>query len=212
MESSHLAIILLVIALCLLTAEVFIPSGGMILITALVCLSASVWFAWRAWGDSPVAWWSYIATLIILIPAIGSGVIYWFPHTTMGKRMLLDGPELTEVVPYSEEVHKLSQLIGHRGKSMTLLNPGGMVIVEGERYHCESQSLIIEPDEEIEVVGVSGTRLVVRPATTPVSRPPSEPRLPEDTTLDKTRTNNGESPPGDTIADDWPLDFEVPHS
>ena len=50
MDYSHFAIILLVIGLVLLVGEIFIPSGGMILITSGVCLVASIWFAWKAWA------------------------------------------------------------------------------------------------------------------------------------------------------------------
>lgn len=209
MDNASLAIILMIIALCLLGAEVFIPSGGMILITALVCLAGSIFFAWRAWSSAPIAWWSYVATLIVLVPSVVGGMLYWFPRTTMGKRILLDAPELAEMTPYEEEVQRLNRLIGHRGKSMTLLNPGGMVIVDGERHHCESQSLMIEPGEDIEVVGVSGTRLVVRQATS--SSPPPEDRGYTTARPDKSPDNNKNEQKDERLADDWPLDFDVPH-
>lgn len=196
MEYSHLAILLLIVCLCLLVAEVVIPSGGMILVTAGVCLVASVWFAWKAWyPDYPVAWWSYIAAVVIAIPSVVGGVLYVFPRTTMGKRILLDAPSLEEVTPHAAETERLQQLVGERGQAVTLLNPGGMVMVAGERHHCEGQGMMIEPREEVEVVGVSGNRLIVRRILTE-----SEPGL-----VDRLPTPEPEPP-----EDDEPLDFDLP--
>jgi membrane-bound ClpP family serine protease len=195
MDNSQLAILLLVVSLVLLVAEVFIPSGGMILISALVCLVASVWFAWRAWGDNPAAWWTYIASVIIIIPSVAGGILYWFPKTSMGKRVLLEAPSLEEVTAYDDEAARLQKLVGERGETLTLLNPGGIVMVAGERHHCESEGLMIEPREPVEVVRVSGNRLVVRPA-----RKPDEGDAGPDSRGFEQRT------------DDRSLDFEVPYS
>lgn len=195
MDNSHIAILLLVVSLVLLIAEVFIPSGGMILITALVCLVASVWFAWRAWADNPAAWWTYIASVIIIIPSVAGAVLYWFPKTSMGKRILLEAPTPEEVSAYDEEAARLQKLVGERGETLTLLNPGGLVLVAGERHHCESEGLMIEPREPVEVVRVSGNRLVVRPA------------------VKRDRPDIGrEAPPAGDRTDDPSLDFEVPYS
>jgi len=195
MDNSHIAILLLVVSLVLLVAEVFIPSGGMILITALVCLVASVWFAWRAWADYPAAFWTYIASVIVIIPSVVGSLLYWFPKTSMGKRILLEAPTLQEVSAYDEEVARLQKLVGERGETVTLLNPGGIVMVAGERHHCESEGLMIEPREPVQVVRVSGNRLVVRPAPKPDERDATpDPRGFEERT------------------DDRSLDFEVPYS
>jgi membrane-bound serine protease (ClpP class) len=196
MQDSHVAILLLVVSLVLLVAEVFIPSGGMILISALVCLVASVWFGWRAWSDYPAAWWTYIASVIIVIPSVAGAVLYWFPKTSMGKRILLEAPTPEEVSSYDDEVARLRKLIGERGETLTLLNPGGLVLVAGERHHCESEGLMIEPREPVQVVRLSGNRLVVRPASK----------------LDKPPDAGRDVPPVEDPTDDRSLDFEVPYS
>lgn len=192
-----LAIILLAVCLALLLAEVFIPSGGMILITALVCLAGSIWFAYRAWWENSAAWWTYVGSVVVLIPSLVAGMLYWFPRTTMGKRILLDAPPLEELEGYTEEAERLKRLIGKRGKSITLMNPGGMALIEGERHHCESQGLLIEPQQPVEVVGTSGNRLIVRQV------------------VEGADERRRESTPADDfehLADDRPLDFEVPQS
>lgn len=199
-----LAIILLVVCLALLAIEVFIPSGGLILVTALASLAGSIWLGWRAWSDTPPLFWLFIGTIIVLVPTAIGVTLYWFPRTEMGKRMLLDGPSLDEVTGYTEETSRLSALIGKRGESLTLMNPGGLVLVDGERHHSESVGLLIEPGEPIEVVGISGTRIVVRRATetresvTHVESPKAEDAV---TSID---------PPDEPIPEDRPVDFEMP--
>ena len=85
------------------------------------------------------------------------------------------------------------QLIGKSGKTLTLLNPGGLVSVEGERLHCESEGMMIDASQNVEVIRVKANRLVVRLASEDslVMEAP-EPKLDQ--------------------ADDDPLDFELPQS
>lgn len=163
MDESTFAVLLLVVALGLMVAEVFIPSGGMISILVLVSLVGSIWCAWNAWWDSnPFVWWAYITSLVMLVPATISGAFYVLPRTPMGRRVLLEGPDREEVTPYVEEQNELLGQVGQIGKTVTLLNPGGMVTVNGKRFHCESEGMLLEPDTEVRVVAVKGLRLVVR--------------------------------------------------
>jgi len=166
MDESHFALILLVVSLGLMIAEVFIPSGGMLTILVIVCLSGSLWCAWNAWWVSnPAAWWSYLLALIVLIPGTISGALYALPRTSFGQRVLLEAPNPDEVTPYAKEYEQLAQQVGRMGTTSTLLNPGGIVLVDGKRYHCESEGMLIEPETEVRVVAVKGQRLLVRPTT-----------------------------------------------
>ncbi len=198
MEDSVIALLLLVIGLVLLVAEFFIPSGGMIFVVAMVCCTGSIWFAWRAWWESsPGMWWTYIASLVVLIPAVVGGALYYFPRTAVGRRILLEAPSLEEVTPYAEDEERLSQLVGRTGKTLTLLTPGGLVLVDGERMHCESEGMLIDPDQAVEIVDVKGNRLVVRKLD-----------------RQKPRSEQDDDPPiaGNDPDDDPRLDFDVPQS
>jgi membrane-bound ClpP family serine protease len=62
MSYEFLAILLLVIGCGLIVAEVFIPSGGMILVLCVVTFLASIWCAYKAWwGVSTAYFATYIA-------------------------------------------------------------------------------------------------------------------------------------------------------
>ena len=192
------AILLLIVGLVLLVAEVFIPSGGMILILALVCISSSVWCGWKAWWgiNDNLDWWTYVGALVVAIPSAVVGILYLFPRTSMGKRILLEAPSLEEVTAYAEDYERLSRLVGRFGTTITLLNPSGLVSVDGERLHCESEGMYIDPQQDVQVVRVQGNGLIVRlaPADTDLPKPAAAGEI----------THEAE--------DDVPLDFDVPRS
>lgn len=202
------ALLLLVIGLALLIAEVFIPSGGVIMITAVACLAGSVWFAWSAWWESYRAyWWSYLVSLLVLVPVALIGAFYIFPRTAWGRRVLLEGPSLSEVTGYVREGEELTRLIGKRGKTITMLNPGGLVTVEGRRYHAESQGMLLDPGEEVEVIARKANRLVVRMPRTPSPPPGPVVEQPEPETASGDPFSS-EAPDRDRR----PLDFDFPQS
>ncbi|MEX0702273.1 MAG: NfeD family protein [Planctomycetales bacterium] len=164
MELSHLAVLLLLVGLGLIVAEIFIPSGGVITAAAVIALAASAICAWQAWwGTSPGAWWAFVGSGLILVPAVLFGALWALPHTSVGRRFLLEAPTPEELRAYGDEEEHLGRLIGATGKTLTLLNPGGLVQVEGERLHCKSEGMLIDPGQPVKVVAVAGNLIVVRP-------------------------------------------------
>jgi membrane-bound serine protease (ClpP class) len=163
MDYSTIAVMMALLTLFLLVAEFFIPSGGLISIVALLCGTISVWGAWKAWGgNSPVIWWSYLVIFFTLIPVVLGTVVVILPKTKYGRKLLLEPAPAGESKANLKERQELEQLIGKRGTTATLHTPGGFVLVNGRRHHSESEGLLIEPDTPVEVVRISGTRLVIR--------------------------------------------------
>jgi membrane-bound serine protease (ClpP class) len=170
MDSSYLAILLLIVGLALIVCEVFIPSAGLIAALATLCIAGSIASAWSAWFyTNPTYFALYIGALLFLIPSAISGAFYALPRTAFGRKVLLEAPDLDEVTPYQEEQRQLMRLVGHVGKTLTLLNPGGIVEVDGTRQHCESEGMLLEAGTPVEIVAVKGIRVVVRPVE---HRPP----------------------------------------
>jgi membrane-bound serine protease (ClpP class) len=161
---SFYAILLLGLGLALLVAELFIPSGGMIFVMALISLIVSVWCAWQAWGTTGryVWFWSYLGSVMVLVSGVAVGILYFFPRTTFGQQLLAAPQDKDELTPYADEVAHLQQMVGEQGRTLTLLNPGGLVLVDGERIHCESEGMMIEPGQSVTIVGVKGNRVIVR--------------------------------------------------
>ena len=200
MDPAAFAIMGLAVGLALLVCEFFIPSGGLISVMAVVVLSAAVWFAWRAWGGSnPAAWWTYLATLVFLIPASVVAALYVLPRTQFGRRVLLEAPNPEDVAGHTDEERRLQQLLGRKGQTVTLLNPGGLVQIDDERFHCESPGMLIDPDVTVDVIAVRGNRLVVA-IPHPAAAPPD---------ADENLARHDTDEDGD---DSSPLDFEIPQS
>ena len=210
MDPIGIAIILLCIGLALLGIEFFIPSGGLIGVISIICIAVSIFLAYRGWYHTrPRAFFAFLGFVIMMMPITVIGTLWIMPRTRFGKQVLLDAPKLEDVTPFSEEQAKLEKLVGKPGKTVTMLNPGGMVEVEGERFHCESPGLILDPGSDVEVCGVAGNRLVVCPPT--VRQP-----------VDLAKQDSGEIEFTSEIASDHnarqssddaaPLDFDMPQN
>lgn len=202
MSYELLAILLLVLGCGLIVAEVFIPSGGMILVMCILSFVASAWCAYKAWwGTSPGLMSTYVIATLILIPGVVIGVFRVLSNTRVGDRILLSAPELQDVTPYQAEEARLSQYIGKTGTTLTLLTPGGLVNVGGERLHAFSEGIMIPAGAVVEVLTVRGTRVLVRPA-----------RGGDGAATSPTMASTGPlagPPPGDDGGPP-PLDFDVP--
>jgi len=187
------AILLLIAGLAILIAEVFIPSGGLLGVITFLTLLVSLVFAYRAWGTSHSnIFYAFLVMLLMLVPTtIGIG-FYVLPRTSLGQRVLLEGPEAQQLTPFAKETSRFQRLVGKFGSTQTLLNPGGLVRVEGERLHAVSEGLPIEPGESVQIVGVQGTRVVVRPNTPP---PVIDESTPESTTETSSSTLDFDFPP-----------------
>lgn len=166
MDDQILIFVFLLVGFILLGVELFVPSGGTIGILSIGSFLASIFFAYRSWSETnPLYWRIYLVTFLLLIPVTLYGLWYLLTRTALGNRVLLVAPSEEEVTPYQKEQHHLQELIGRRGVAVSPLTPGGLVNVSGERLHAIGEGFIIESGQAIEVVGVRGTRVVVRTAT-----------------------------------------------
>lgn len=196
MDYSHVSILLLLLSLALLVAEVFVPSGGFIAVLMLIALTGSVFCAFRAWWhESPGLWWSYVATVVVLLPAVLIGAFTVFPRTPYGRRILLDAPEPSEIAGFAREQEELQRLVGKRGRTVTPHFPGGMIAIEGRRHHAETRGMMLDAGQDVEVVAVKGNRLVIRLADAP---PAADSLVPPDVAAAPTTVAGTPPPAADT--------------
>lgn len=168
MDPQILAFVLLACGIILIFAELFIPSGGIIAVFSAACIGGAIYSAYQAWyGSDPIYFWTYVGSVIVLVPGSLLGVFRLLTRSAFGNRVLLAGPTEEEVTPYQRESEHLSSLIGKRGTALNLMTPGGLVRVGDERLHAISSGLMIEPNTEVEVIAVRGTRVVVEPVHEP---------------------------------------------
>ncbi len=198
------ALVLLVAGLAVLVTEVFIPSGGILAICTTLLLLASVACASAAWFQkAPFVFWGFVGLVVLAVPTALGSAFYVLPQTKAGRRALLQAPELTKLEPFQAETARLRSMIGQFGTTATLLNPGGLVLLHGERLHACSEGQIVEPRTSVEIIDLRGTRVVVRPGEAPAAPAKAPADLAEGTVVNPVdeAAIASHTPP--------PIDFEI---
>ena len=202
MDYVSLAFLLAVVGFALILAELFVPSGGLIAVGCVVCFISAIWCAYRGWWESSQGlFWSFSSALLVGIPFFLLGLLRLVETTRLGDRILLAAPKQEDITPHLAELQHLQQMIGKQGRTLSMLNPGGMVSLEGERLHAFSEGMMIDSNEWVEVLEVRGARVLVRRASAPVLPP-----------LDSPAESALRAGGGSDVADGAQLDFDLPQS
>ena len=163
--------VLLGAAILLLCLELFVPSGGLIGMTAGVAAIASIvafYFYDVTWGV--VAALSYV----VLGPiALIFGFRCWL-NSPMARGMILGGDDPAEVDGDAdaamsreharlERLAQLRQLIGARGIAASPLRPVGIVKIDGQRIDAMAEAGVIDAGTPVVVTDVYDNQVKVRP-------------------------------------------------
>jgi len=152
------AIFLYLVCAALILAEVFVPSGGLLGICALVCLIGGVAIFFR---HSIAAGWVGIGAAIVMIPSIIAVAYKIFPKTRFGKSVTLTPSERQhgDAIP---DTSGLKELLGSVGVVLTPLRPVGMCNFSGQRVECVAESGYVDRDKKVKVINVESTKVTVR--------------------------------------------------
>lgn len=149
----------------LLVLEVFIPSGGLILMGATLSALGGVvaLFVYDvAWGLAG------LLSVVVLGPIVFfSGLNLW-RHTPIGRRIIGEpSDEETEAERKQalDSARARESLIGAEGEVVTELRPVGIVRIDGQRYEALSETFYVKPGTRVRVSAVEGNSLKVRPLT-----------------------------------------------
>jgi membrane-bound ClpP family serine protease len=158
-------LVCLILGLILIFAEVFIPSGGILglLSTGLLILSL-----WLAFSESTALGIKFLATLAILVPGAVIAAVQVWPHTPMGKWMILRPPSEEEIEPAPAVASggtRLEYLVGQYGRAVTPLRPAGMVDFQGRRVDGLAEEGLISSGTLVKAVQVRAGQMIVRVAT-----------------------------------------------
>ena len=145
-------------ACALIFIEVFIPSGGLIAVSSAVAACAGVVMLFMY---DPM--WGVIGLLatMILGPMALTFAFKMFPHTPIGRRMILGSrlPDPSEVANHHDT---MQALIGTEGDAVTDLRPVGVVRIDGERHDALAEGPMIEAGSRVRVVVVEANQIKVR--------------------------------------------------
>lgn len=165
MEPFHLAILLYVAALTVAGIDLFVPSGGMLIIFASLAAIGSILFGFRASASAGML----MLTLVLgTIPVFVFTAVKIWPHTPLGRRVILGLPSQR---PESSEsaVESLSSFLGKVLLAETALMPMGQLRVGYRRFSALAESGFIEAGGHVEVIAIRERTLIVRPTSKPLS-------------------------------------------
>lgn len=156
--------LLLAAALLMVFLEVFIPSLGLIPLMAAGLLLASLW---SAFGVSAYTGLIFILIDLALMPIVIMIAASIWPHTPIARFFMLKPPGQDDyfrdppVEPYQQD---LQALVGHVGRALTDLKPGGTVLVASQPIDALTDEGYIKADTIIKVIGTRQSQLLVRSA------------------------------------------------
>lgn len=163
MEPLTFAIGLYLVALLLFAIDIFVPTGGILLFCSAACALLAVYFGFRA---SATAGLLMLLLVLATIPVLSYVFLKVWPHTPIGRRVLLDPPKRPQAIQ-SEE---LQTLTGTVVVTRWPLVPTGQIQIGHKRYNAmSSNGKIIEMGARVKVVEVHERMLVVCETTEPLT-------------------------------------------
>ncbi|MDX2114910.1 MAG: NfeD family protein [Planctomycetota bacterium] len=153
---------LLFVALSLIFLEVFVPSGGLIGLTAGVAAIAAVVVFFRVSTG-----WGAIGLLLafVLCPMAINFALRVMPHTPMGKHLILS-ESVENIEQRAAEEQRLTEqqqaLVGATGVALTPLRPVGTAEIEGTKLEVLAEGGAVERGQRLRVTSVEGNVVRVR--------------------------------------------------
>jgi membrane-bound ClpP family serine protease len=165
MESNLiLAYILIVMGVLLMGAELLLLTHGVVFVLGVgACVvGISMIFAYSA-AQGMIT----LITLFVLLPTLGPIVLYYWPKTPMGKRLVLSGSDEDNTMASMPVNLELEQLRGRYGKTLSALRPSGLTDFDGRRVDTMSEGPMIDPGVWVRCIEVKAGRVIVRQVEKP---------------------------------------------
>ncbi len=154
------AVLLVVVGLGLAVLELFIPSGGVL---AFLAISSIVGGVIVGFMQGPVVGLVILCSVIVGLPVGLVLAVRWWPHTPIGRVVMLRARRSEDVLPDNPRTVGLKSLVGKVGVAKSKMLPSGAIHIEGRTVDAYSEGVPIEPGQQVMVIEVRGTRVMVRP-------------------------------------------------
>lgn len=161
---------LLVVGLAVMVLEVFVPSGGVLGFISVMAIVAAIWMAFAEQGVG--FGMTIMAVAFVAVPSVLAVAFRWFPETPLGRRVLPPPPSPLDVIPDARRRQSLRDLVGRYGRTASELLPWGSVDLGGVQFDAVSEDGPVAVGQDVEIVGVQGSALVVRAGSRPAAVPP----------------------------------------
>jgi membrane-bound serine protease (ClpP class) len=157
-----LSIIGILVALLLLSVEVFLPTAGTVGILALLIAIASVAAAFL---HSVMYGSIFLLLIVVAIPFLFAAAVKIWPHTPIGRMILIGDIKKENVMPKDSHYLRVADQIGKIGVAHTKMYPSGIVIIDDQKFDALTKGFPIEAGESVKVVSVEANRLQVQKHT-----------------------------------------------
>ncbi|UCF97029.1 MAG: nodulation protein NfeD [Spirochaetaceae bacterium] len=168
-----LEIILFLLGIILLVIEIFlIPGFGVTGISGIVLMVIALVLSRQEFIIPRVPWqWTvflrnlrnvgfgFVGSLVLLVV-----LLRVFPRTPGLKRLILESSQEAISGYTVQSIESSALLTGRRGSAVTPLRPAGKADFGGEILVVETDGEFIEPGTAVQIIEVSGNRIVVRRA------------------------------------------------
>lgn len=162
------AILAILAGILFLSLEVFVPSGGLLMIFSIFFVGAGVvliFYTPESEGGGARTGIYTIVGLLVLMPLLGGLLFYWWPYTPMGKAVFLKEPTQEEAEVVTEAQQAFEHLHGQIGKTLTMHQPSGATEVQGKRFDSTTEGMFVDAGQFVRIIAVSANQLVVRPVS-----------------------------------------------
>lgn len=152
-------------ALLLFVIEIFIPSMGVLFVTAVVVALAGVI---TLFTYDPMWGLSGLLAVLVLGPMIGYFGLNIWKNTPIGRRMIGSKTESEIEEEKRAEVRERDQmlaLVGMEGEALTDLRPVGVARFEGKRLDVTSEIGLITRGSRVRICAIEGAIIKVRQVT-----------------------------------------------
>lgn len=152
--------ILIALGIFLVFIEILIlPGFGAAGIPGIILFCVGVGMIWEKSGPTTALIYASVALIFVIpIAFIGLSLIR---DTSIGKTFILSAAERSED-GFQAAPQELTALVGKSGKTVSPLRPAGVALINGQRVDIVTQGEFVEPETEIEVIQVEGSRVIVR--------------------------------------------------
>lgn len=151
-------ILLFVLGAIALTAEIFIPSQGVLTLAGLGFLIAGIVRTFQDVGHG--AGTAAVFACLVFVPTLAFVSVKYWRRTRIGRMIAPPNPILTSA-DTSVPVEEINAMIGQTGNSLSPLRPVGICEFNGRRVSCIARFGMIESGVIVEGVGMTGANLSV---------------------------------------------------
>ena len=149
MSALTIALLLVILALSLLAIDLFVPTGGILIILGVLCALAAIGFGF---AHSAAAGGWFIIFVLAAIPISLAIFVRYYPSTSIGRKMMMQRPVANAYTYRDQGGDHPQSWIGQVGLAKTELRPSGKIQIQDHILEAVSNSGIIEQGAAVKIV------------------------------------------------------------